>query len=75
MNNITRFVFFVYKTIVKTMLYIFSIQSGPVCRFQPTCSEYSREVFKKYGFWRGFGKTIKRISKCHPWNKGGLDLP
>ncbi|MBU3942610.1 membrane protein insertion efficiency factor YidD, partial [Patescibacteria group bacterium] len=23
------------------------------------------------GGWRGF----KRILRCHPWNKGGVDLP
>jgi putative membrane protein insertion efficiency factor len=43
------------------------------CRFHPTCSNYSIEAFRKYGFWKGWLLTIKRISKCHPWHEGGYD--
>lgn len=53
----------------------FSIKTGPTCRFQPTCSEYSKESFKKYGFLKGLYKSTVRISKCHPLSKGGIDLP
>ena len=43
------------------------------CRFVPTCSQYSIEAFTKYGFFKGLLLTIKRISKCHPFHKGGYD--
>ncbi|SET01306.1 membrane protein insertion efficiency factor YidD [Anaerobranca gottschalkii] len=46
---------------------------GPSCRFYPTCSEYSKEAFLKYGFFKGLILTIKRVSKCHPFHKGGYD--
>ncbi|SHJ77469.1 hypothetical protein SAMN02745227_00616 [Anaerobranca californiensis DSM 14826] len=46
---------------------------GPSCRFYPTCSEYSKEAFVKYGFFKGLILTIKRVSKCHPFHKGGYD--
>ncbi|MEF8846973.1 MAG: membrane protein insertion efficiency factor YidD [Candidatus Paceibacterota bacterium] len=49
--------------------------TGRHCRFYPTCSQYSITSLKKYGFWRGLWKSTKRISRCHPWNKGGIDLP
>lgn len=45
----------------------------PSCRFVPTCSQYSIEAFTKYGFFKGLWLTIKRISKCHPFHKGGYD--
>jgi len=45
------------------------------CRFYPTCSQYTIEAIKKYGFWRGCAKGAMRISKCHPWHPGGIDLP
>ncbi len=46
---------------------------GPTCRFYPTCSCYSKEALKKYGAIKGTYLTIKRILKCHPFNKGGYD--
>ncbi|MCA1009343.1 membrane protein insertion efficiency factor YidD [Halobacillus halophilus] len=45
----------------------------PSCRFQPTCSEYGLEAFKRFGFLKGAYLTIKRILKCHPFHKGGFD--
>lgn len=75
MKKIANILFFLYKTVIKLVLYIFSLKTGPTCRFHPGCSEYAMEVFKKYGFFKGFWKTIQRISRCHPWSKGGIDLP
>ena len=43
------------------------------CRFNPTCSEYGLEAIKKYGIIKGGVKTIWRILRCNPWNKGGND--
>ena len=46
---------------------------GPSCRFYPTCSEYALEAISKYGALKGGFLSIKRILKCHPFNKGGDD--
>jgi len=43
------------------------------CVFYPTCSDYSIEAIQKYGFWRGLKMSIKRISRCHPWQKPTID--
>lgn len=45
----------------------------PVCRFQPTCSEYAAQAITKYGVGRGLLMAIKRIFRCHPWSQGGYD--
>ncbi|MBU2542567.1 membrane protein insertion efficiency factor YidD [Patescibacteria group bacterium] len=45
------------------------------CRFYPSCSEYSYQVIKKRGLIVGSLKTVWRILRCNPWNKGGIDLP
>jgi len=45
------------------------------CRFYPTCSEYTYQKIKKEGLIRGIPKSIWRILRCNPWNKGGIDLP
>ena len=35
-----------------------------VCRYQPTCSEYSRQAVLKYGFPRGMALTVRRLASC-----------
>ncbi|HTH93562.1 MAG TPA: membrane protein insertion efficiency factor YidD [Candidatus Paceibacterota bacterium] len=47
----------------------------PSCIFYPTCSEYGMECFKKYPFWKALYKTSHRISRCHPGNEPGVNLP
>tara|TARA_B100000683_G_C12482240_1_gene551818 strand:+ start:1962 stop:2201 length:240 start_codon:yes stop_codon:yes gene_type:complete len=43
------------------------------CRFEPTCSSYSLEAFKRFGFMIGLKLTVKRIIRCHPWGGHGYD--
>ena len=50
-----------------------SKHTPPVCRFTPTCSEYTKQAIEKYGVIKGIWLGIKRISKCHPWHEGGYD--
>jgi len=35
-----------------------------MCRFYPTCSEYSILAIEKYGLVKGIIKSIKRITRC-----------
>ncbi|MCQ2789842.1 MAG: membrane protein insertion efficiency factor YidD [bacterium] len=44
-----------------------------VCRFEPTCSEYTRQAIEKYGALKGLWLGAKRICKCHPFHPGGYD--
>ena len=50
-----------------------SMLKPPVCRFYPTCSEYTKQAIAKYGVVKGLWLGLKRISKCHPLNPGGYD--
>lgn len=47
----------------------------PCCRFYPTCSEYAILAIRKYGVLKGSFKTLWRILRCNPFNKGGIDFP
>ena len=51
----------------------FSKLKPPVCRFYPTCSEYTKQAVIKYGIIKGGWLGIKRICRCHPLNPGGYD--
>lgn len=44
-----------------------------VCRFEPTCSDYTIEALQRHGFWRGGWLGVRRICRCHPFSPGGLD--
>jgi len=59
--------------LIKLYQLIISPWLGPSCRFTPTCSQYGLEAFKKYGVFKGFWLTAKRISRCHPWGGKGYD--
>lgn len=43
------------------------------CRYYPTCSSYALTAFGKFGFFRGFLLSAKRILRCNPWSPGGID--
>ena len=45
----------------------------PSCRFTPSCSHYGYESFKRFGIFKGGWLTIRRVSRCHPFNPGGYD--
>lgn len=44
-----------------------------VCRFTPTCSEYTYQAIDRYGIITGLWLGLIRIIHCHPWNAGGYD--
>ncbi len=52
---------------------LFLSERGVVCKFYPTCSEYTKQAIEKYGIVKGMGLGIKRIIKCNPFSKGGYD--
>jgi uncharacterized protein len=45
------------------------------CRFVPTCSEYARQAYKKYGTSKGFVLTAWRLMRCNPLGDKGYDPP
>jgi putative membrane protein insertion efficiency factor len=49
----------IYKFVISPLL-------GNSCRYLPSCSEYSIEALKTFGFFKGSFMSIKRILSCHP---------
>ncbi len=52
--------------LIKGYKFLISPLLGNSCRYFPTCSEYSIEALRTYGFFKGSLMSLKRIFSCHP---------
>lgn len=43
------------------------------CRFYPSCSSYGHDCVKRFGAQKGTFLIIKRLLRCNPLSKGGVD--
>ena len=62
MNIFTEFLI----KFIKFYKFLISPVLGNSCRYFPTCSDYSIEALKTFGFIKGIFLIIKRIFSCHP---------
>ena len=51
---------------IKAYQFLLSPLLGNSCRYLPTCSEYSIEALRTFGFLKGLLISLKRILSCHP---------
>ena len=52
--------------LIKGYQFLISPLLGQSCRYLPTCSEYSIDALKTFGFFKGLLISAKRILSCHP---------
>jgi len=59
------------------LIWVYRVTLSPLigghCRFEPTCSRYGLDAYKRYGACRGTLLTTRRILRCHPFSAGGYD--
>ena len=70
---LTLILFYQKTAFFHNQLFRMLFSTDQVCRFQPTCSQYTYQAVEKYGSFKGLWLGFKRIVRCHPWNKGGFD--
>lgn len=65
------------KYILIALVYCYKLFISPFlssnCRFEPTCSSYAIQALRQYNLIKAFILILKRLKKCHPWGKFGMD--
>ena len=67
---LARVIFRAYKSVLSPALHALSPSQ---CLYLPTCSEYAYIALTRFGAVKGTWLTLRRIVRCHPLAKGGLD--
>lgn len=49
------------------------IPSQGQCRYYPTCSQYVYTAIERFGVIKGGWMGARRVFRCHPFAKGGVD--
>jgi putative membrane protein insertion efficiency factor len=60
--------------LVRVYQSFFSALMPSACKFYPSCSQYAAEALRLQGARRGSWLALRRISRCHPFTRGGVDL-
>ncbi len=66
-----------FKLLAYGLIYFYKYCISPLfpqnCRFLPTCSTYALQAIKEFGLIKGSWLSFKRILRCNPKSKCGLD--
>jgi putative membrane protein insertion efficiency factor len=52
----------------------FSALMPSACKFYPSCSKYAAAAVQLHGARHGSWLALKRLARCHPFARGGIDL-
>src|ERR1700732_3036506 len=52
----------------------FSTWMPSACKFYPSCSQYAVNAVQLHGARRGSWLALRRLARCHPFTRGGVDL-
>ncbi|ARV09112.1 membrane protein insertion efficiency factor YidD [Winogradskyella sp. PC-19] len=68
-----KFLTYPFLFLIKVYQKLISPFTPASCRYQPTCSQYTKEALEIHGFFKGGRLAVKRIFSCHPWGGKGFD--
>ena len=60
--------------LVRTYQAFFSALMPSACKFYPSCSHYAADALRVHGARRGAWLALRRVLRCHPFTRGGVDL-
>jgi len=70
---ISKVLIFPFLVLLKAYKLFISPWFGMACRFNPSCSDYSKEAIIQHGIVKGIYLSMMRIMRCHPWGGHGED--
>ena len=77
-NKLWYIVSFPIRMIFYSLIYLYKFLISPLiphsCIYYPSCSTYMIKSIKEFGVISGTYRGIKRICRCTPFHKGGVDL-
>lgn len=59
--------------LIRGYRFLLSPWIGNSCRYWPSCSQYAEDALLRYGAARGIWLAVKRLGRCHPYGRGGVD--
>lgn len=66
------------RSVVVAVLKVYRLVVSPfyaqTCRYYPSCAAYALGGVQTHGVVRGGWLAVRRLSRCHPWTPGGVDL-
>lgn len=65
-RNLLALVLMAYRKVISPLY-------GDVCRYYPTCSQYGLGAIQERGVIMGTVLTARRLVRCNPWSRGGID--
>ena len=66
MKHLALFLLKVYSRVVSPYV-------PGMCKYHPSCSQYSQQAIERHGVGKGILLTAKRLVRCHPGREGGYD--
>jgi uncharacterized protein len=60
--------------LVRVYQSFFSGLMPSACKFYPSCSHYAADALRMHGARRGSWLALRRLLRCHPFTRGGVDL-
>lgn len=77
MKKVFIFIVSIPKYIGQGLIWIYKKCISPFlphsCKYIPSCSTYTLDSIREWGFFRGTALGIKRIFRCNPHAHGGVD--
>ena len=61
-------------TAIRVYQVFFSAWMPSACKFYPSCSRYAVIAIQLHGARRGSWLAVRRLARCHPFTRGGVDL-
>ena len=78
MSKILYIVFYPLRLVCYFLIYLYKFLISPLfpksCIYYPTCSTYMLLSIKEWGVVKGIYIGSRRILRCTPFHKGGVDL-